>query len=376
MQDSEHQAPKTISALPRQAPRMADREAGRANNFNLIRMIAASGVLVSHAFPISLGPQATEPLQPYLKGISLGTLGVYAFFAISGFFITRSLGRSSLARSSLGRRSAVMPFLKARALRLVPALAVALALTVLVLGPAVTQAPLGVYWSGVPGYYLHNMTLFFPRYDLPGVFPDNPYGAPINGSLWTLSYEVLCYFSVLVCGVLGVLRYPKAFLPLLVVFCVFYAGSMMFDLPFRLEELAKLALPFVVGMSFWIWRDKMPLSLPLGGVLALIAGLAWLTPVFQPFLVLALSYGVFVLGFAHIPGLAAYARLGDYSYGLYVYAFPVQQVIAFAGVTNPLVNVLLAFPMTLVCAILSWHLIEAPALRLRRTESTAAAAAR
>ena len=107
MQDSEHQAPKTISALPRQAPRMADREAGRANNFNLIRMIAASGVLVSHAFPISLGPQATEPLQPYLKGISLGTLGVYAFFAISGFFITRSLGRSSLARSSLGRRSEI-----------------------------------------------------------------------------------------------------------------------------------------------------------------------------------------------------------------------------------------------------------------------------
>ena len=228
----------------------------------------------------------------------------------------------------------------------------------------------------MPGYYLHNLTLFSLRYDLPGVFPDNPYGAAINGSLWTLSYEIICYVGVLVCGVMGVLRYPRAFLPLLVVFCVFYAGAMTFDLPFRLEELAKLGLPFVVGMSFWIWRAEAPLSLPLGGALAVMAGLAWFTPFFQPFLVLALSYGVFVLGFAHIPGLAAYARLGDYSYGLYVYAFPVQQVIAFAGVTNPLVNVLLAFPMTLVCAILSWHLIEAPALRLRGARPTEVAVPR
>lgn len=94
--------------------RIGDLSAGHDNNFNLLRMLAATGVLVSHAYPISLGAGAVEPLESLLKGTSLGGICVMIFFAISGFFISRSFAGKSSLKS----------FLRARALRLFPALAV------------------------------------------------------------------------------------------------------------------------------------------------------------------------------------------------------------------------------------------------------------
>ena len=106
------------------APRIADRASGRDNNFNLLRILAALGVLVSHAYPISLGAGTPEPLSALLGDVTLGTVSVMIFFSISGFFITRSFaGRTSLAR-----------FMQARCLRLFPALIVVLIVTVLVCG--------------------------------------------------------------------------------------------------------------------------------------------------------------------------------------------------------------------------------------------------
>lgn len=152
--------------------KIGDRNEGYNNNFNLLRMLAATGVLVSHAYPISLGADAVEPLASLLKGKTLGGLCVMIFFVISGFFIARSFARMS----SLGS------FLRARALRLFPALVVVLAVTVLA-AAVLTTANATVYWVAVPEYYLRNVTLFFLKYELPGVFETNPYGGAINGSL-------------------------------------------------------------------------------------------------------------------------------------------------------------------------------------------------
>lgn len=334
--------------------RVGDRSAGIDNNFNLLRMIAATGVLVSHAYPISLGTGAAEPLTGILKGTSLGSLCVMIFFAISGFFITRSFAR----------KSSLSSFLRARILRLVPALAVVLAVTVLA-AAALTTASAAAYWAAVPEYYLRNITLFFLKYDLPGVFVTNPYGAVINGSLWTLNYEVLCYFGVVVCGLLGLLARPTLFARGLVGFLAVYGLAMVFDLHNRIEVLLSLALPFAVGMAIWVWRDRIPLSPALALVGGGLAALAWLTPLFIPVFTIAVSYAVFVLGYARLPWIGTYNRLGDYSYGMYVYAFPIQQGVAWFGVTSPLWNVAFALPLTLACAVLSWHLVEAPALTLK-----------
>lgn len=331
---------------------MTYRDTGRDNNFNLLRMLAATGVLVSHAYPISLGPQASEPLSLSLKGLSLGSLCVMIFFAISGFFIARSFDRTSSLRR----------FLRARALRLFPGLFVALFLTVLV-GASLTTAGSSAYWAQVPSYLLRNATLFFPRYDLPGVFADTPFGPAINGSLWTLSYEVLCYSGVVLCGLLGLLSRPRLFLLWAGGFALLYGVTIVGDLHIRIEKLVTLALPFTTGMALWVWRDQIALSPRLAALGGAVAAASWPTPIFLPVFTIALSYAVFVIGQTRLPWALAYNRLGDYSYGTYIYAFPIQQLLVASGVSLPLWNMTLALPMTLLCAVLSWHLIEAPALR-------------
>ncbi|MCA0940559.1 acyltransferase [Salipiger pacificus] len=345
-------AREEVHVLRQWSPTIADRAAGRDNNFNLLRMLAAIGVLISHAYPISLGTGAEEPLAAVLRGWSLGTLCVMTFFAISGFFIARSFTT----------KASVSDFLRARALRIFPALAVVLGLTVLA-GAGLTHAPAGIYLGAAPGYVLHNMSLFFLNYELPGVFEANPYGPAINGSLWTLNYEVLCYLGVIFCGLLGLLARPRLFV--LGVACVgaCWTVTAASDLHPRLPALASLALPFSAGMGLWVWREKIPLSPWLAAIGAGIAAMSWSTSFFHPLLGVAWSYAVFVLGYARLPRLQAYNRLGDYSYGTYLYAFPVQQVLAWTGIMLPLWNMALALPATLMLAALSWHLVESPALK-------------
>jgi peptidoglycan/LPS O-acetylase OafA/YrhL len=341
------------------APHIADRAGGRDNNFNLLRMLAATGVLVSHAYPISLGVGTPEPLSGLLGGTTLGTVCVMVFFSISGFFITRSFEQ----------KHSLLSFLQARALRLFPALLVVLSVTVAISALFLTIAPANVFWLAAGEYLLRNLSLFFPKYSLPGVFDTNPFGPAINGSLWTLNYEVLCYLGVVLCGGLGLLDRPAAFASSLVLILALYTIAQILPLHDRIENLAQLGLPFAIGMSFWVWRSVIPLSWPIAGAALFTAVLLRSTPAFGLALALALAYGTFVLGYARIRLLEGYNRLGDYSYGTYVYAFPIQQLLASLGVVSPLTNMGLAFPAVLLCAVLSWVCIEAPALRLRGTPS-------
>ncbi|WP_377194793.1 acyltransferase family protein [Ruegeria meonggei] len=334
---------------------IADRTDGRDNNFNLIRILAASGVLVSHAYPISWGGSAPQPLENLLHGLTLGTVCVWVFFAISGFFITRSFDR----------QPSIVSFLTARILRLYPALATVLVVTILVAGFVLTYANPSVFWAATGEYFVRNMLLFDLLYGLPGVFETNPGGAGINGSLWSLSYEVTCYAGVFICGLLGLLGNRKVFAGLVLLFLCIYAATMVLDLNTRIEQLAKLGLTFLTGMVFYIWRNKIPLSWGMLAGMTAVTVASWFTPLFMPVFAVGLSYTVFFAGYAKVPLLLRYNRLGDYSYGVYIYAFPIQQMVAQSGVTTPAINMAISLPFTLICAILSWHLIEAPAMKLR-----------
>lgn len=327
----------------------------RDNHFNLIRMIAATGVLVSHAYPLSLGPGTGQPFQQTLQGITLGSVSVYIFFAISGYFIAQSFVRTG----SLYR------FVMARVLRLFPALVVVLLVTIAVAGLWLTTAEPGVFRMQAVMYFLRNVTLFFLQYDLPGVFEANPYGPAINGSLWTLNYEVLCYASVFVAGVAGLLTRRLVVAGAVVAVMLAQLATPHVNLPYRLEKLIELGLPFAIGTGLFVWRDHVRLD---GRILAALCGAAVLaawTPLFHVVFVTALSYGTFYLGCLPSRIVGQYNRLGDYSYGMYIYAFPIQQLVAAQGVTSPLWNVLIATAGTLVCAVLSWVLIEERALRLK-----------
>lgn len=326
---------------------------GRRNNLDFLRFAAAAGVILSHAFPLGEGRGTVEPLEVFSRGqLSLGRLCVAVFLVISGVLITRSWERTpDLAR-----------FTWARVLRIFPGLGVMLVLTTLVLGPAFTTLPLRDYFTAADThlYWLRNFTLAFPQWNLPGVFETNVYSNAVNGSLWTLKYEVGFYLLTLGLGLAGLLRKGMvAFGWVGAAVAPFVTG--------RLGFWPELYLYFGGGVALYLWRDKVRMS----PWLALACTAGWL--------VLArLGYGrigtglfgaYVVLYLAYLPAgaLAGFGRWGDFSYGVYVYAFPVQQAVsALYGASMPWwMNAAVSLPAVVALSALSWHLVEKPALRLK-----------
>lgn len=330
----------------------ADVARGRDNNFNLLRVVAATSVMFSHSWPMVLGPTAVEPLHRE-TGYNLGILAVFVFFAISGFFITKSFCN----------RDSLVHFLIARISRLYPALFVALLLTVLFLGFLSSLSP-GSFFSRAHTwtYVLANLSLRFAQADLPGVFTNNPYGNGVNGSLWTLFYEVACYGMVVAVGLLGMLR--SRFFG---IFFAFFAALQLYIHWGLSEEVRnnfiRLSLPFAVGMACYVWRSFVPLSRIVGVVLIGFTALVSETWAYQLLFPIAIAYVSLLVGFADIPLLRKYNAVGDYSYGIYIYAFPVQQAtVCILGAITPWLLISIAFPITLILAIFSWAFIERPAL--------------
>ena len=339
---------------------------GRDNNLNLLRAAAATGVLVSHAWPIALGEGTVQPLQR-LTGFTLGSLCVFVFFVISGFLIA----------GSWSRRPEPVRFTLARALRLMPGLAVSLVLVAFVMGPLVTDLSPAAYAAdpGLWSFLARNLTLALPQYTLPGVFETNPYPT-VEGSIWTLVHEAACYVGVLGAGLAGLMA-PRRLPLALAAFALVWAATLTVEdaLPGKVADLHGLALPFALGVTAWALRDRLPLSAALaaagllgalavsrldpagaGGALSLVAWCA------------ALGYAS--LWAAYVPDgwVRGYNRLGDYSYGIYIYAFPLQGLAVWLwGPMNPWTNIALALPLTIVPSVLSWHLVERPALELAKS---------
>lgn len=231
---------------------LCDLADGRDNHFNLIRMVAALAVLVSHAWPVTLGKGTPEPWQA-ATGHSLGTWAVFVFFALSGFLVAGSLARTE----------GLADFLRARLLRIVPALAVSSWLVALGLGPLVTTLPLGEYLTQprLWAFVARNSVPVSHLFDLPGVFTTNPYPHPV-GSIWTLPYEVACYALLVVLGWLGLLQRSFAFAVTLGVCLALWLGAETGQIALtpRADALRVLFLPFLLGVAFHHWRAFVPIK--------------------------------------------------------------------------------------------------------------------
>ncbi|SPJ23495.1 acyltransferase family protein [Palleronia abyssalis] len=333
--------------------RLGDRAGDRDNHFDLIRMIAAVAVLISHAWPLSYGRGWAEPMSTILPGFSLGHVAVLVFFAISGFFIAQSFDRTPDP----------IRFVRARALRLFPALVVML-LATHAAAMVLSDSP-GAVWAAAPAYLARNLSLVSLQQTLPGVFTAAPFGPTVNGSLWTLMYEVICYAGLLLAGLAGLFGARSRRMAILVgVGLLAIAIPTGVDHP-RVLRVLDLGWPFFLGVCLYIWRDRVVLDLRI--VIAVFGATMLLrgTGVFTTLFPAALAYGVMVVGFLPRRG-RAWQKPGDYSYGIYIYAFPIQQLGASLGYTTPMANIAFALPLTFVCAILSWHLVERPALSLKR----------
>jgi peptidoglycan/LPS O-acetylase OafA/YrhL len=320
-------------------------------------MIAASAVIVSHSYPLSLGFGTVEPLKAFV-GSSLGNVAVKAFFAISGYFVY----------ASFERRRSNADFVIARASRIYPGLIAVSLLSMFVLGPIFTSLPAATYLSHPDTwlYILKTCSFLDGPADLPGVFSNNPQDPGVNGSLWTLYYEVACYLGLFLAGVYGFLRSGRfawlllGYIPIYLI--VQYSPARNYSL------YSMFSLPFMIGMMAYHYRSARFLRSWIAMVLLACALLssALHFPI-QEFWSGAIAYGALCLGFARAPGLLPYNRLGDYSYGMYIYGWPIQQalVAALPDIT-PGAMTLATLPLALCCGILSWHFVERPGLRLRQ----------
>jgi peptidoglycan/LPS O-acetylase OafA/YrhL len=334
----------------------------RDNNFDVLRLVAASLVLVSHCYPL------TGHAEPFaaLTGVTLGEVGVVMFFAMSGFLIAKSWRDEP----EPGR------YFRKRALRLFPALVVAVAFTTLVLGPLFTKLSVSDYLTdGETWFYLVRASLLVTiAGQLPGVYTDNVYPEAVNGSLWTLPLEAGCYVMVAVLGMLGLLHRrallaaAAAVLLLALTPLSPLSTSVAVTAGGNLTSVVELVATFIVGALLYSLRARLRLSWAVPAGLGLVWVLSWNSDWTTVFTVLALSTTVLVFAFRSPAWLRRLTAPGDVSYGIYVYAFPVQQSVAalWGPGLRPGVMLAIALPVTYALALLSWRLIERPALRRKR----------
>jgi peptidoglycan/LPS O-acetylase OafA/YrhL len=338
----------------------------RRNNFDALRLAAAAAVVFSHSFLIAEGSQDHEWLIRLTGNQSiLGLVGVFVFFAISGFLVTQSFEETGDA----------WRFLAKRALRIFPGLLVATLLSAFALAPLVTTLrPVAFLTRPEPYEYVVGNTLLDQTvHELPGVmFVNNPVGLEINGSLWTLRLEFAMYLMVLALGALRLLTLPAALLLLAFGLACLHFGMLDALEPWGwffklLSDWGWLVAFFAAGMVLYKLRHTRIFD----GRIALLAlaGLVLSVPLHQ-FVLLFPVFGCYLaLWLALTPRLPVLpaARFGDLSYGIYIYGWPVEQaaIWLFGGRAAWWQVFLLALPAAAALAFLSWHLVERPALRLK-----------
>lgn len=330
------------------------------NNFDAVRLLAAGMVLCSHQLAL------TGHSEPRPFGLlTFGTLGVLIFFAVSGYLVAQSWDRDPH----------VLRFVAKRFLRVWPGLAVVTLVAVFVLGPLATQVTWNEYFhSPVTWDYLSQLYLGI-RFYLPGVFEHGPFPG-VNGSLWTIPIEVHWYGFLLLAGLCGLLRERLRYvlLALIVLYAIYIYG--VFDV--QHNPLARFPLPafgceygsyFCYGVVLYHFRDAWHSRAGwlTAGVVAVAAVMAALDHGYTA-LFLLLPWLVIRFGTSSTPVLRRAGRFGDFSYGIYIYAYMMQQLTtSLIGTNHPYwLGLTVSATCTLACAVMSWHLIERPALNLKR----------
>ncbi|MCX4691827.1 acyltransferase [Streptomyces sp. NBC_01408] len=373
--------------LPGRRGTLDELYSSRANSFGVLRLVLASSVVLSHVWPLGWGP--LDPLWRWSgQQTDVGKMAVIGFFVLSGFMIT-----GSGARSTSGR------YAWHRALRILPGLWGSLLISSLLILPALyywLHGSVNGYWNHPEGplSYLKGMwnTSISTHWDISGVVAEGKargtnFDQSVNGALWSLKYEIFCYIMVGVLAAGGVLRRARKFVPLLAgalgllilrdwITAPSLRGipgdmSAAVQVPFlgsmSVHFIVHLCFVFLIGASFQLYRDRLPISDGLAVLCALVLGGT-----------LAFG-GVFVFGYPAFAYLLLWlavrlprpfqkvGRKRDYSYGIYIYGFTVEQALALMGYAKygKPVFLLLALAGTVALAALSWHLVESPAMKLK-----------
>jgi peptidoglycan/LPS O-acetylase OafA/YrhL len=333
----------------------------RGDGYGTLRLVFASIVVADHT-PILTGTGSS--FMPVKSGVDLGAVSVGAFMGLSGYFIMRSWHRDP----NLWR------FWVRRLLRIMPGLIVVLTLSAVVLGTLTTTLGKREYLThpATWGYITHNVLLFPQQYVLPGVFTGNPYPGAVNGSLWSLPVEVLGYTLIAVLGLLVATRFRfvmvvfalamAVLLERLVIGQVALPSALLLVPTFPLLQYMGM---YAVGASLYLYRDKVRLS--WFGVL-LCVGLDFVlysSSTVEVARIFTLPYLVVAIGSLLPRRLWLPNWLAVANYGVYLYGFLVLQTLLFLGLRTPWVLALTAVPIALGCGLVSWHVVEKQAMKLR-----------
>lgn len=335
----------------------------RSNNFDFLRFFAATLVILSHSFPIA--GQSFEPFAFLTKYDTFGAFAVEMFFIMSGFLIAKSWADHQRSGAFIGKR----------VVRIFPALVAATLFGIFVIGFLFTSLSKKQYFTDPQTwYYLYNITLFKTVYALPGVFLTNPLPIAVNGSLWTLPYEFIMYLVVLFFGLVGFLK-KKWLMVALVIFLALLQFLLLNQHQYEVFRIDQIVLPwlnnlavlFLTGTLMFLFRKKIPLDYRLAIFLLAIYLLSFRQPVYPFVKYISLPYLVLFVANMNLGKLRNFGKYGDFSYGMYVYAFPIQQAVAsyFPGIGIRGIFAY-ALPITFMLSFISWHIIEKPSLAYKR----------
>jgi peptidoglycan/LPS O-acetylase OafA/YrhL len=357
-------------------------EASRVNNLDFIRFFLAVSVIFCHCYVLYYGTEETvEPLWVFSnRQISIGSFAVNFFFTISGFLILQSWNHSTR----------FVDFLRKRVMRIFPAFIAASLVCVFIfapLGTADSFMPLG-YWK----LYLQNVNLkeLFLGFvqlaepQVPWTLNSVPIHGSINAPMWTIRYEFFCYLLIPVLFYLGVFK-KKAFVLafFLLAFAtqayqsyqnVYFFGWQEFKVIGKPDFFPRFFTYFAAGMCFYVFRTSIPRSRLLLGLsfaillasTCLFKGLVLTQPIVG-------SYILFYFAFSISFSVKDFAKSGDFSYGVYMYAWPIQQLVIlyFEKHLDITLMFILSMIFTMMCAYLSWHYIEKPFLSMKSKKKTA-----
>lgn len=333
----------------------------RSNNFDFLRLVFASLVIITHSYALSGAAQGDPLSQLTDSQMEFSYLGVHGFFIISGYLIFKSLLRCK----------GLSDFYWKRLLRLFPALLVVLFLTVL-LAPAVYESSVPYLQNkSVYTYIPQNLTLFFRQKGIDGVFENNPYQHSINGSLWTICYEFSMYVMV---SLLFFIR-KKAFVKtvvillfissyILTIFQPYFLYGVFVKIGLGSNHFYNLMCFFAGGMALTylnISNKKTENIIILLSFIILIISLY--LNIFKYTCYITLPLLVILLGERSTRYLNKVGEvIGDTSYGIYIYSFPIQQALMYFFKLDTVMLFIFSLLLSILLGYISWHLIEKKAL--------------
>ena len=326
---------------------------GMSYNLHFIRFIAAILVIMSHSFALSVGDFDNEWFYVATnKQITMGAFAVGILFFYSGFLIMRSLEKNPK----------VLEFIVGRCVRIFPVLIVVVLLTILVVGPIATSYSLTEYFSNSGTYEYFLNCIFILKHTLPGVFENNIYTATINGALWTLPVEFVCYILCLIGYKIKILT-PKIMWLTVPIVVLGSWGVCFLAEKWNIEMLTTVLFPvvcFYVGVLLCVYKKRIVLDVRIFVACLILFGVSILTGMMKIGFVLFFLYVLIYLAFGirSMPGKVY--KLGNYSYAMYLCGFPIQQLIIWAngGRMDPGYNILISIPVIMIISVLLYFWVE------------------